>query len=144
MKDPDEKYWLLIVFTSPTTRQHLSATAFPPFSNIDFLCAIECLSAPLQKPNKSEETLLSFPQIKRQTKFIRSHGTFFVCLRASSLHSCSLILYCLFFLDWNESGGLWRWLIEMYALGQDFGFTGKTVWLLPPRASNTKSRLPQG
>lgn len=41
-------------------------------------------------------------------------------------------------MDWDESGGLSHGLIEMYALGQGFGLTGRTVWLLLPQANNTK------
>lgn len=34
---PNEEYWLLTVFTVWETGQHLSATAFPPSSNVRFL-----------------------------------------------------------------------------------------------------------
>lgn len=60
MKDPNEKYWLFSVFTVWETRQHLSATTFPPFSNTDFLHLLLSVRLWRHKPDKLDETFFFF------------------------------------------------------------------------------------
>lgn len=159
MKDLNERYWLSIVFSGWRTKQHLSATAFPLFSNRDFLRLLlsVCLTCN-KKTNKLEETNFVFLKgfytvyIKCQTKFSQSkswkinrHWAFLLCPSGIwwSLHACSLVYYNLLLLDWDESGGLLKQLIKMYEHPLGLGLIRTTVWLFSVSSyqDKTSSRL---
>ena len=153
MKDTNERYWLFVVFTARKTRRHLSATDFPPFSNIDFLSLLLSVCPCWYKPNKLEENnfcslfLKRLPSVvsKCQTKFTQSKGWSICRLWALSTGHPAVSprpASCLLFtalLDWDELGGAFT------AANRDvctspggLGFVGWTVLLLPPQADNTK------
>lgn len=158
MKDPNERYWLFVVFTAWKTRQHLSATAFLPFSNIDFLHLLLSVCLCWYKPNKFKETnfcrffffffwrictrLLSSARLSQSKRWRICRLRVFLLSPWGiqwSLHAWSLACYLLVLLDWDEFGGAFTPANrDVCTWPRGLGLMGWTVLLLPPQANNTK------
>lgn len=155
MKDLNERYWLSIVFSGWRTKQHLSATAFPLYSNRDFLRLLlsVCLTCN-RKTNKLEETnfvfLKGFYVVYRQSslslKAKKSRGT--ECSSSvrgvsgglSMLVLLALITSC-YWIEIRESGGLLKQLIKMYEHPLLLGLIRRTDYF---QSQVTKTKLPVG
>lgn len=139
MKDPNERYWLFVVFTAQKTRQHLSATAFPPFSNIDFLHLLlnVCLT-PAKQVRRSKLLFLFFLlrncSQRCQTKSKDSQHSSWC--PAVSPHLVSLLLCAGVRLRWVR--GLSHGLIEIHTWPGGLGCVGWTALLLPPLSQQHK------
>lgn len=132
MKDLNERYWRLLVFTARKTRQHLSGTAFPPFSNIDLLRLLLSVCLGWYNPNKFGNKLSKLFRGYLDSAVIKARSTQFKakeftgCECFSSVYGVSFALcawslgcFSLVLLDWDEFWGGSRWLIKMYALCQE-------------------------
>lgn len=166
MKDPNERYWSFIVFTSWKTRQHLSATAFPPSSNIDFLRRL--LSVCLRRCEKTNKLLCfskgclapSFPSARQSSLGLKAGrggggGGILAGTECSSSvrrvsgglsNACSLVsvlpgvveLRCV-------RGAFTQRLIEMYTLGREVEGSLKVMFdRLPLKPAAPKSQLLPG
>lgn len=155
MKDPNERYWLFVVFTAWKTRLHLSATAFPPFSNIEFLHLLLSVSLCWYKPEVGRNklsfflffflaicTLLYDYSLSTQSKGIHRLWAFLLCPWGiqQSLHAWSLDCYSPVLLDWDElgRGPFTQANRDVCTWPGSLGFLGWTVLLLLPQVNNTK------
>ena len=132
-KTPMRDIDCFVAFTAWKTRQHLSATAFLPFSNIDFLRLLLSVCLHWYKNQTTSKNFcclflknLHSVVIKCQNKFTQSKVWGICRLWAfllypwgiqQSLHAWSLACYSPVLLDWDELGGFYTG--GMYALGQE-------------------------
>lgn len=162
MKDPNERYWSFIVFTTRKTRQHLRATAFPPSSNIDFLRRL--LSVCLCRREKTNKSLCfskgclapSFPSARQSSLNLKAGGGKKLAgtecsssvrrVSGGLSDACSLVsvlpgvveLRCV-------RGAFTQRLIEMYTLGREVEGSLKVMFdCLPLKPAAPKSQLLPG
>lgn len=154
MKDPNERYWLFVAFTAWKTRQHLSATTFPPLSNIDFLHQLLSVCLWWYKSDKLEEVNFLFSLRFALTCAAQSlpDSESWGCAgfslsmghQGTSPHLVSWLLFT-YIVGLRWVGGLSHQLIKMYELGHGVqGLWDELFYYFPLKSATQRSQLLPG
>lgn len=148
MKDPNERYWLFIVFTTWKTRQRLNATAFQPLPNVVLLHLLSSVCLRRHKNQTSQTKQILFFQIKCKIKFTQCNGwgirrrrAFLFCylgylVVSPCLFSC-LLLPLIVGLR-RVRGAFTPANLDVCTRLGGLGLIERKVWLLPPQANSTQ------